>query len=318
MAELHIGAGGWAYFKVPGMSPLEAYSRAFDFVEVNSTFYELPGIGRAEGWRRAVPPRFRFAVRANRAITHDEPFSLSPRAEGALERTLGVCRALRADALHFLAPPDFAMSRRELRRLNDFFSSFERGPALLAVEARGRLGDGDCCSRERALEGLGKVLRDHDVVHCVDLLKGETPAWRSETLYTRIFGRGERNIYQPDDREVELIDRASADHQRAYISFHGVRMYSDAARMVEYSRSGIHPPATGARGAESFRAVLAEDAVFPMTKADLIVDQGWKLFDGAGGKKVRVAEVLERLPEGVYRGVAEVIDALQAVGIAFG
>jgi len=33
-----IGAGGWAYFQVPSMHPLVAYSRAFDFVEVNTTF----------------------------------------------------------------------------------------------------------------------------------------------------------------------------------------------------------------------------------------------------------------------------------------
>lgn len=318
MVELHVGAGGWAYFRAPGMSPLKAYSRAFDFVEVNSTFYELPGIGRAEGWRRAVPPRFRFAVRANRAITHDEPFSLSPKAEGALEGTLGVCRALRADVLHFLAPPGFAIGRKELRRLDDFFSSFDRGSALLAFELRGRVGDGDRRGRGDALECLGRVLRDHDVVHCVDLLKGETPAWHSETLYTRIFGKGEHNIYQPDDGEIEWIDRASAGHQRAYISFHGVRMYSDAARMVEYSRSGNLPPVTGARGAESLRAVLAEDAIFPMSKADLIMDQGWKLFDGSGGKRVRVAEVLDRLPERLYCGVADVIDALKTGGMGFG
>ncbi|MCQ5377189.1 MAG: hypothetical protein NO516_03965, partial [Candidatus Methanomethylicia archaeon] len=106
--------------------------------------------------------------------------------------------------------------------------------------------------------------------------------------------------------------------QRAYISFHGVRMYSDAARMVEYSRSGNLPPVTGARGAESLRAVLAEDAIFPMSKADLIMDQGWKLFDGSGGKRVRVAEVLDRLPERLYCGVADVIDALKTGGMGFG
>ena len=41
---LHIGAGGWAYFQVPGSDSLTAYSKAFDFVEVNSTFYTTPSI----------------------------------------------------------------------------------------------------------------------------------------------------------------------------------------------------------------------------------------------------------------------------------
>jgi len=33
MFMLHTGAGGWAYFQVPGMDPLAAYARAFDLTE---------------------------------------------------------------------------------------------------------------------------------------------------------------------------------------------------------------------------------------------------------------------------------------------
>jgi len=40
------------------MHPLVAYSRAYDFVEVNSTFYELPSLSRAEHWRKIVPEDF--------------------------------------------------------------------------------------------------------------------------------------------------------------------------------------------------------------------------------------------------------------------
>jgi len=31
MVELFIGAGGWAYFHVPGIPSLRAYSKAFGF-----------------------------------------------------------------------------------------------------------------------------------------------------------------------------------------------------------------------------------------------------------------------------------------------
>jgi len=30
MSMLYIGAGGWAYFKVPGLDSLAAYSKAYD------------------------------------------------------------------------------------------------------------------------------------------------------------------------------------------------------------------------------------------------------------------------------------------------
>jgi hypothetical protein len=62
LTDFLIGTGGWAYFKVPDIHPLKAYSRAFNFVEVNSTFYEIPKMERAKSWRRIVPPDFEFSV----------------------------------------------------------------------------------------------------------------------------------------------------------------------------------------------------------------------------------------------------------------
>jgi uncharacterized protein YecE (DUF72 family) len=42
MINYLVGTGGWAYFQVPGKPSLKAYSEVFNFVEVNSTFYEYP------------------------------------------------------------------------------------------------------------------------------------------------------------------------------------------------------------------------------------------------------------------------------------
>ena len=77
MSMLYIGAGGWAYFKVPGLDPLAAYSKAFDFVEVNSTFYTTPSIEMVRSWRKRVPGNFMFSVRCHKDLTHKH--LLSPR-----------------------------------------------------------------------------------------------------------------------------------------------------------------------------------------------------------------------------------------------
>src|SRR5947208_15532081 len=66
MSQLLVGAGGWAYFQVPGTASLEAYSQAFDFVELNSSYYELPAISSASDWRKRVPDDFRFSLRCGR------------------------------------------------------------------------------------------------------------------------------------------------------------------------------------------------------------------------------------------------------------
>jgi len=78
LKEYLIGTGGWAYFKIPRIHPLVAYSKAFNFVEANSTFYQIPSLRDVETWRRLVPPDFYFTVRSHSSITHKRQLQLTP------------------------------------------------------------------------------------------------------------------------------------------------------------------------------------------------------------------------------------------------
>ncbi len=77
MSQVYIGAGGWAYFFVPRMDSLIAYAKAFDFVEVNSTFYENPSMQMVRSWRRQVPEGFMFSVRCHKDLTHKYFFPMN-------------------------------------------------------------------------------------------------------------------------------------------------------------------------------------------------------------------------------------------------
>lgn len=77
LTDYLIGTGGWAYFKMPGLRSLVAYSRLFNFAEVNSTFYQVPNLKTVESWRRMVPPEFEFTVRCNKTVTHDQQFQVN-------------------------------------------------------------------------------------------------------------------------------------------------------------------------------------------------------------------------------------------------
>ncbi len=55
---------------MPAADWLSFYARHFSSVEVNATFYRLPSPETLDAWRSAVPPDFRFAVKASRYITH--------------------------------------------------------------------------------------------------------------------------------------------------------------------------------------------------------------------------------------------------------
>lgn len=49
---------------------LEFYTRHFDTVELNNTFYRLPVATGLENWRRSTPKDFVFAAKGSRFLTH--------------------------------------------------------------------------------------------------------------------------------------------------------------------------------------------------------------------------------------------------------
>src|SRR5207247_9709996 len=102
------------------------------------------------------------------------------------------------------------------------------------------------------------------------------PPVPAHVRYARFFGPVPANVCQFDDTEWPAIDRASGDAVRAALTFHGVRMYTDAARFLAFKRTGIFPPATAARGPASLEEVLRPDARFPATREELQRERGRK------------------------------------------
>ena len=79
-AAIRLGAQGWNYdawvgpFYPTGTRSadyLTTYARAFDTVEVDSTFYAIPPAKTVKGWRDRVPAGFRFALKLPQEITHE-------------------------------------------------------------------------------------------------------------------------------------------------------------------------------------------------------------------------------------------------------
>jgi len=302
-----IGAGGWAYFQVTGMHPLVAYSRAFDFVEVNSTFYEIPSLKLVESWRKSVPPNFEFAVRCNRALTHKHKFQLTPEAFEDLGKMIMICTTLKAEILHLQTPAKFHPTRTNVELIRNFFSSTDLRGIRIALEVKG--------AKQPLDPDLIKTMQDCNMIHCVDLSKDEEPAYKSDILYSRLFGKGPHNIYQPTDEELRKIDRKASkeEHKTIAVSFHFVRMYKDAARLKLYKQNGKFPMVTKSTGLSSLTEVLREDAVFPSSKKELVRHQGWKLIDLTEDKRVHASRVLDKLPEKTYNNVREVVQSLESV-----
>ena len=79
-ARIRLGTQGWNYdawvgpFYPVGTRPgdyLTVYSRAFDTVEVDSTFYAIPPAKTVRGWHDRTPDGFTFALKLPQEITHE-------------------------------------------------------------------------------------------------------------------------------------------------------------------------------------------------------------------------------------------------------
>ena len=78
--SIRLGTQGWNYdawvgpfYPVDTRSPdyLTVYSRAFDTVEVDSTFYAIPPVKTIRGWYERTPPGFTFALKLPQEISHE-------------------------------------------------------------------------------------------------------------------------------------------------------------------------------------------------------------------------------------------------------
>ncbi len=305
MSLLRVGAGGWAYFLVPHEGSLRAYSRGFDFVEVNTTYYVFENLRTLLRWKRIVPSGFEFSVRCNRKLIDqycgNKPVDDEKREMflASVERT---CKLLSASVLTILLSDSGARTVAGLAR---FFSDFHAKGTRIAVEVRGSI----------PTKELRETLAKNDGIHCVDISRGEEPLTDSGILYTRLFGRGEDNIYEFDDQELRQIaaKASSARFEKSILAFHGVRMYRDAARLKTFLATGKFHKLSNYIGLDALEKVLKEDATFPLTKSQLIATQGWKLFDLTSDRRARAEEVLRKLPETTFLTAGMVKNTLERV-----
>jgi uncharacterized protein YecE (DUF72 family) len=132
--NLLAGASGYSYKEWKGdfypekIKPEEMlawYAGRLPTVEINNTFYRMPKTAVLEGWADAVPPAFKFAIKASRRITHLG--RLKPEAVtepvGFLYRGLSVLGARRGPVL-FQLPPNM---KKDVQRLGEFLQLLPDG-----------------------------------------------------------------------------------------------------------------------------------------------------------------------------------------------
>jgi uncharacterized protein YecE (DUF72 family) len=158
---------------------LSHYVRYFDTVEVNNSFYHLPGAGAFEKWRAEAPSGFVFAVKANRFITHmkklrniDDALDLFVERAGILGRSLG--------PILFQLPPNLKFDGARLRDFIDRLPQRKR----FVVEFR---------NADWINDKMVGILKARKVAFCIhDLLEIDCPRLITSSFsYFRFHGFNE-------------------------------------------------------------------------------------------------------------------------------
>jgi uncharacterized protein YecE (DUF72 family) len=205
--EVHLGTSGWSYKEWEGpfypkgeKKKLTYYSKFFDTVEIDSTFYGYPSKGMILGATRSTPPGFVFSAKLPKLITHEKRLDLEKGAKEDLFRFLHLLLPLieegKLGPLLIQLPPSFAYSDG-LKKLEGFLGVVPTDVSF-AVEFRNKswLGKAD------ALD----LLREHNVaVTTVDepLLPPDTTT-TADFAFVRWHGRGDRPWYNYRYRQDEL------------------------------------------------------------------------------------------------------------------
>lgn len=117
------------------MSPrgyLAYYSRVFNAVEIDSTFYGIPKLETVQRWAAAVPDSFQFCLKAPRIITHDLVLT---NAMGLMQEFIETARGLgeKLGVVLLQFPPSFTVD--QFQNLESFLSELPDSTRF-AVEVR--------------------------------------------------------------------------------------------------------------------------------------------------------------------------------------
>jgi uncharacterized protein YecE (DUF72 family) len=140
--KLYIGTSGWSYSSWKGIfypEKLEQkwwlpyYSEVFNYVEIDSTFYQIPSKNMVKLWDIRTPSHFRFSAKFPSIITHQKKFQ---DCEKELELFYDAMLPLKDKLLTLLIqfPPNFRVKEglEALGKYDFFFDEMYR----YAVEVR--------------------------------------------------------------------------------------------------------------------------------------------------------------------------------------
>lgn len=215
-SNICLGTCGWSYKEWEGpfyqkaeKSKLRAYSRVFNIVEVDSTFYRNPSKATVMGWLKYSPSNFLFTAKLPKTITHDNMLGLKKDVAAELEIFLDLMRPLQLEGklacLLIQLPPKYSYNPRNLECFFELLDPIFR----YAVEFRN-------LSWLVPMAETFEILKKHQVAYTIvdePLLPSEVHL-TADFTYFRWHGKG-KNIWFDYKYSSEELDEWVPKVQKA-------------------------------------------------------------------------------------------------------
>jgi uncharacterized protein YecE (DUF72 family) len=229
---------------------LQYYSRIFDFVEIDSSFYRAPNLFMTKQWSSMTPANFRFTAKFPRLITHEKRLA---KPERHLRYFFDVMHPLRRKLLALLLQLLPSLTAKEgLKKLQALIHNLDPD-FRYAIEVRHRSWFDN--------KNVYKLLYDNNI--CLAWSQLDTiqtpPELTSDFTYLRFIG--DRSI---DEKDFGRVQKDRLKELRLWSQY--VRRVKDKANYAIVAANN-HYAGFGPATANSFRRMVGlKEAVWEEMK----------------------------------------------------
>lgn len=231
--EIRVGTSGYFYLhwkdkfypvELPSQKYLEFYSKFFNTVEINSTFYHVPQERTLKNLIKSVKSDFRFSFKVNRQITHSGEFNQYLFQEFEA-RLMAIKEYIGFILIQF--PPSFKYNEKNIKDLLSIESAFK-----VAIELRNKSW------YEQTI--LNKLSESHNIVYSDFARYSALFLPHDSTIYGRFHGaegryRGEYGSLL--EKILDPIFKLNTELNQVWLYFnndYGAAAIHDAKTCIEY------------------------------------------------------------------------------------
>jgi len=200
-AQVYIGTSGWNYdaWREPFYRGavkkywLRICAEHFTSVEVNATFYRLQRRETLERWRAETPGDFRFAIKANRYLTHNKKL-IDPLPAIGTEHRLAEGLGEKLAAVVWQLPATLHRNVERLERFADALHSWDQPRHTIEFRHASWFDD-----------QVANLLSRHRIAVCQSDAAG-WPIWERVTadmVYIRLHGHTQTYASNYSDSELQ-------------------------------------------------------------------------------------------------------------------